>query len=99
MHTVKTIALIHSQFKVFNYFGHHIPRAARVPVEFEAVKLDKSHNSEEDFRKALLSIKRNGVALKGQAIILLFYSVPHQCEIQSAFTAYTECALLFSFFV
>uniref|UniRef100_A0A6A7FXG5 Isocitrate dehydrogenase [NAD] subunit gamma n=2 Tax=Hirondellea gigas TaxID=1518452 RepID=A0A6A7FXG5_9CRUS len=38
---------------------------AGVPVEFENIKLDKLNNKQEDFHKALLSIRRNGVALKG----------------------------------
>ncbi|XP_018007684.1 isocitrate dehydrogenase [NAD] subunit gamma, mitochondrial [Hyalella azteca] len=39
--------------------------AAKVPIEFEEVALNKNFNSDVDFERALLSIRRNGIALKG----------------------------------
>jgi isocitrate dehydrogenase (NAD+) len=38
---------------------------AQVPVDFEAVSLTSQQNTEEDLDQAIIAIKRNGVALKG----------------------------------
>ncbi|XP_014674490.1 PREDICTED: isocitrate dehydrogenase [NAD] subunit gamma, mitochondrial-like [Priapulus caudatus] len=47
--------------------GHvkQVFRAAAVPVDFEEVLLDSQHDSEEDLDNAVLAVKRNKVALKG----------------------------------
>ena len=44
----------------------YICRYAGVPVDFEEVKLDQSV-TDEDYDKALLAIRRNYVALKGNS--------------------------------
>ncbi|MFH4977533.1 hypothetical protein AB6A40_004242 [Gnathostoma spinigerum] len=38
---------------------------AQVPVDFELVDLNSNHSSANDFEKAMMAIRRNGVALKG----------------------------------
>lgn len=40
-------------------------KVASVPVDFQDVQLDKTSNSVADFDAAIVSIKRNGVCLKG----------------------------------
>ena len=40
-------------------------RYAGVPVDFEEIRFDPNSESEVDFFDAITSIKRNGVAIKG----------------------------------
>jgi isocitrate dehydrogenase (NAD+) len=44
-------------------------RYAGVPVDFEEVQMDPKSESNEDLEYALTSIRRNGVAIKGNLII------------------------------
>lgn len=46
-------------------YVRNIFRYAGVPVDFEEVQITKD-STEEEFEKALICIKRNGVALKGK---------------------------------
>ncbi|KAF2361869.1 Isocitrate dehydrogenase NAD-dependent [Trinorchestia longiramus] len=46
-------------------FVQEIFHEAKVPVEFEEVLLNTHFNSDDDFERAILSIQRNGIALKG----------------------------------
>jgi hypothetical protein len=45
-------------------------RYAGVPVDFEEVQMDPKSESNEDLEYAITSIRRNGVAIKGNLIIL-----------------------------
>lgn len=40
-------------------------RYAGAPVDFEEIRFDPNSQSEEEFFQAITSIKRNGVAIKG----------------------------------
>ena len=40
-------------------------RFAGAPIDFEVVEINASTNTPEDMENALLSVRRNGVALKG----------------------------------
>lgn len=39
-----------------------------MPVDFEVVNVDSSMTSEDDINDAIMAIRRNGVALKGQFV-------------------------------
>jgi isocitrate dehydrogenase (NAD+) len=43
-------------------------RYAGVPVDFEVVQMDPKSESNEDLEYAITSIRRNGVAIKGNLI-------------------------------
>lgn len=45
-----------------------IIRFCCVPVDFEVVNVDSSMMSEDDINNAIMAIRRNGVALKGQFV-------------------------------
>lgn len=47
-----------------------IIRFCCVPVDFEVVNVDSSMASEDDINDAIISIRRNGVALKGRCYVL-----------------------------
>jgi isocitrate dehydrogenase (NAD+) len=49
---------------------HNFVRYAGVPVDFEEVQMDPKSESNEDLEYAITSIRRNGVAIKGNLIIL-----------------------------
>lgn len=52
--------------EMMNYVKE-VYRYAGAPVDFEEIRMDP--NSEVDFYNAITSIKRNGVGLKGRALI------------------------------
>lgn len=41
-----------------------------MPVDFEVVNVDSSMASEDDINNAIMAIRRNGVALKGECLIV-----------------------------
>lgn len=41
-----------------------------MPVDFEVVSVDSSMASEDDINNAIMAIRRNGVALKGECLIV-----------------------------
>jgi hypothetical protein len=49
---------------------HIFVRYAGVPVDFEEVQMDPKSESNEDLEYAITSIRRNGVAIKGNLIII-----------------------------
>lgn len=48
---------------------HRIFTFAHVPVDFEHIPLNSTSRSDEDLENAIVSIQRNGVALK----VIIFY--------------------------
>jgi hypothetical protein len=46
-------------------------RYAGVPVDFEEVQMDPKSESNEDLEYAITSIRRNGVAIKGNGIHMM----------------------------
>jgi isocitrate dehydrogenase (NAD+) len=50
---------------IVNYFNCVVCRYAGVPVDFEEVNIDPSTEGNDDLEYAITSIRRNGVALKG----------------------------------
>lgn len=58
---------IHSEQK-----SYYFDRCVRAPVDFEEIPLSNQVNNEEMLEKAILSVKRNGIALKGKTIVFFF---------------------------
>lgn len=54
----------HCRTEVISVF---ITRFCCVPVDFEVVNVDSSMASEDDINNAIMAIRRNGVALKGES--------------------------------
>lgn len=62
-------------------------RYAGVPVDFEELEINGSTTDEETLRSALLSVQRNGIALKGtciqnldQSVLRFLYSRHHYLD-------------------
>lgn len=50
-----------------------------VPVDFEIIDIDPNSEGNDDLEYAIMSIKRNGVALKGNVISSTITTVLTQC--------------------
>jgi hypothetical protein len=68
-YTVSSQCILWSYLQTSNDL-HICIRYAGVPVDFEEVQMDPKSESNEDLEYALTSIRRNGVAIKGNLIIL-----------------------------
>lgn len=53
-------------------------RFSCVPVDFEVVNVNSSLINEDDINNAIMAIRRNGVALKGQHAAIAYNR--HSCE-------------------
>ena len=61
------------RFKVFQVNLLSSFRYAGAPIDFEVIDFDHTKNNPVEMANALLSVRRNGVALKGMIQTMIFF--------------------------